>query len=99
MKMAIVVWSLVAAASLAPAIAQTVSSSTPEASAITKLMGKNYPRDSTNDPVWRALFADALHTYCESVLVQVPRNTPQEDHWLDKEQRYQFVARKYFQKY
>jgi hypothetical protein len=34
---------------------------------------------------WRLSFATALHRYCESVLVQVPRNTPQEDQWIDSE--------------
>jgi hypothetical protein len=38
-----------------------------------------------NDPKWRASLAGALHRYCESVMVQVPRNTPQEDQWVDNE--------------
>jgi hypothetical protein len=41
--------------------------------------------DSTNDPGWRASLAVALRRYCESVLVQVPRNTPEEDRWVDDE--------------
>jgi hypothetical protein len=32
-----------------------------------------------------ASLAGALHQYCESVLMQVPRNTPQQDRWVDSE--------------
>jgi hypothetical protein len=90
MKRAMLVLSLAAAftaAILAPAKAQTVSGSTPEALALTKLLmaRSKSPVDTTNDPRWRASLADALHQYCESVLVQVPRNTPQEDQWIDSE--------------
>jgi hypothetical protein len=57
---------------------------TPEAMALRTVLAKA-PRDSTNDPKWRASLAAALRRYCESVLVQVPRNTPQEDRWVDDE--------------
>jgi hypothetical protein len=43
---------------------------------------------STNDPAWRASLADALHRYCESVLMQVPRNTPEQDRWVDSEMKF-----------
>ena len=33
----------------------------------------------------RGSLATALRTYCESVLVQVPSNTPEEDRWVDNE--------------
>jgi hypothetical protein len=91
MKRAMLVCSLAtalaAAIFLVPAKAQTVSGHTPEASALTKLLTAKTksPVDSTNDPSWRASLADALHQYCESVLVQVPRNTPEEDRWVDSE--------------
>jgi hypothetical protein len=58
---------------------------TPEASALQKVVNARPADDSTNDPAWRASLADALHRYCESVLVQVPRNTSEEDHWVDSE--------------
>jgi hypothetical protein len=70
-----------AAAVLVPAKAQSASSTTPEASALWEL----FRARTSNDPKWRASLADALHRYCESVLVQVPRNTPQEDQWVDSE--------------
>jgi hypothetical protein len=91
MMRAMLVWSLAAALAaaifLAPANAQLVSGSTPEALALTKLLRarSKSPLDSTNDPRWRASLANALHQYCESVLVQVPRNTPEEDRWVDSE--------------
>jgi hypothetical protein len=54
-----------------------------EAEALRKvLVGKTVNDD---DPKWRASLATALHGYCESVLVQVPRNTPEEDRWLNDE--------------
>jgi hypothetical protein len=56
---------------------------TPEASALQKVLRAT---DSTNDPAWRASLADALHRWCESVLMQVPRNTPEQDRWVDSEQ-------------
>jgi hypothetical protein len=57
---------------------------TPEAMALRTVLAKA-PLDSTNDPKWRASLAAALRQYCESILVQVPRNTPQEDRWVDDE--------------
>jgi hypothetical protein len=58
---------------------------TREASALQEVLRAKGPADSTNDPKWRTSLAAALHRYCESVLVQVPRNTPQEDRWADDE--------------
>jgi hypothetical protein len=55
---------------------------TPEASALSKVL---YAKDVEHDSGWRTSLADTLHRYCESVLVQVPQNTPQEDQWVDKE--------------
>ena len=59
---------------------------TPEALALEKVLNARVrDSDATNDPKWRASLADALHRYCESILVQVPRNTPQEDQWVESE--------------
>jgi hypothetical protein len=68
------------AISINAAIGQS-SRLTPETAALNKLI---YGR-ITSDPGWRASVANALHRYCESLLVQVPRNTPQEDQWVDSE--------------
>jgi hypothetical protein len=46
---------------------------------------RNAPDDTTNDPKWSASLATALHRYCESVMAQLPRNTPDEDRWVDNE--------------
>jgi hypothetical protein len=64
------------------ASAQTI---TPETRALLEVLKAKLATNSTNDPKWRASLAAALHRYCESVLVQVPRNTPQEDGWVDSE--------------
>jgi TPR repeat protein len=66
----------------AQAAATPEPSKTPEASALSEKM-----LHAADDPVWRASFAAALHRYCESVLAHVPRNTPQEDRWVDDEWR------------
>lgn len=58
---------------------------TSEASALLRVLYAKGASDTTNDPRWRASLAVALHRYCESVLIQVPRNTPQEDRWVDEE--------------
>jgi hypothetical protein len=58
---------------------------TSEASALLKVLYAKSASDTANDPRWRASLAAALHRYCESVLIQVPRNTPQEDRWVDEE--------------
>ena len=58
---------------------------TSEASALLKVLYAKSVNDTTNDPKWRATLVVALHRYCESVLIQVPRNTPQEDRWVDEE--------------
>ena len=89
MKRAFLTLSLMAAfiaIIVAPAKAQTISGNTPEALAVQKFFAKRLT-DWTNDPRERALFADALHKYCESVLAQVPRNTPKEDQWVENEER------------
>jgi hypothetical protein len=84
-KTAILHWSFLAFAVpiLTHANAQTLE--TPEASTLGKVLSARPANDSTNDPRWRASLADALHRYCERVLMQVPRNTPQEDRWVDSE--------------
>jgi hypothetical protein len=66
-----------------PSSAQTVTDHTPEAKALQEILAAK--RDPTNDPKWRLSLADALRRYCESILVQVPRNTPQEDQWVNGE--------------
>jgi hypothetical protein len=58
---------------------------TSEASALLKVLYAKSVSDTTNDPRWRAALAVALHRYCEGLLIQVPRNTPQEDRWVDEE--------------
>jgi hypothetical protein len=55
---------------------------TPETAALQKLLDTKSPK---NDPVWRASLATALYRYCESILKQVPLNTPEEDRWVDSE--------------
>jgi hypothetical protein len=56
----------------------------PELAALRQLLDAKAGRtDSMNDPKWRASLATALHRYCQSVLMQVPRNTPAEDQWVD----------------
>jgi hypothetical protein len=60
---------------------------TAEASTLQNVLNAKRATDSTNDPKWRVSLASALYRYCESVLVQVPRNTPQEDRWVDDEIR------------
>ena len=64
---------------------------TPEASALQKVRFARHWDDLTNDPVWRASLVEALHRYCESVLVQVPRNTPEEDRWVDSELKWHVI--------
>jgi hypothetical protein len=89
MKQAFLTLSLMAAfiaIIVAPAKAQTISGTTPEALAVQKFFAKSLP-DWTSDPSARASFAKALHQYCESVLAQVPRNTPKEDQWVENEER------------
>jgi hypothetical protein len=58
-----------------------------EAAALQKVLASKSVTDSADDLKWRASLATALHQYCESVLVQVPRNTPEEDRWLEDETR------------
>jgi hypothetical protein len=70
---------------LEPSIAERMFGKTPEASALHEVLIARRIGDSTNDPAWRASLADALHRYCESVLMRVPRNTPEEDRWVDSE--------------
>jgi hypothetical protein len=70
-----------------PTSAESISDLTPEASALEEVLGAKVLNDPTNDPKWRLSLAAALHRYCESILVQVPRNTPQEDRWVDDEYR------------
>jgi hypothetical protein len=60
---------------------------TGEVEALQKVLWQKGVTDSTDDPKWRASLATALHRYCESVLAQVPRNTPEEDRWVDDEYR------------
>jgi hypothetical protein len=87
MKRTALFWSLVALTSVmvAPALAQSV---TPQALALHQvLQGQHLSTDAPNDPKWRASLATALHRYCESVMAQVPRNTPEEDRWVDDEQK------------
>jgi hypothetical protein len=57
----------------------------PEIRSLLDVVNAKEPSDTTNDPTWRLSLARALHRYCESALVQVPRNTPQEDRWVDGE--------------
>jgi hypothetical protein len=56
---------------------------TPETAALNKLIQDT--KSPKNDPVWRASLATALHQYCESILKQVPPNTPEQDRWVDSE--------------
>jgi len=56
-----------------------------EAAALQKVLAGKGITDSTDDHKWRAFLATALHQYCDSVLVQVPRNTPEDDRWLNDE--------------
>jgi hypothetical protein len=81
----------IAATLAAPANAYDL---TPEAEALEKILHKEITRakdhrwrTSLAGAEWRTSLAGALQRYCESVLVQVPRNTPQEDRWLDQETR------------
>jgi hypothetical protein len=60
---------------------------TSEALALQKVLSAKSATDSTNDPKWRASLAAVLHRYCESILLQVPRNAPQEDLWVHDEYR------------
>jgi hypothetical protein len=60
---------------------------TPEWSALHKLLFQKRSTDLANDPEWRLSLAGALHQYCESVMAQIPRNTPQEDQWVESESR------------
>jgi hypothetical protein len=66
----------------APADDLTPRDKTPEATVLFKVLDPK-----PNDHKWRVSLAGALQRYCESVLVQVPRNTPQEDRWLEEEDR------------
>jgi hypothetical protein len=69
-----------------PALSQTRTDITPQARALYEVLFARSPGDDvTNDPKWRASLATALHRYCESVMAQVPRNTPDEDKWVDGE--------------
>jgi hypothetical protein len=65
--------------------ARAAESFTSEVEALRKVLFQK--TDSADDPKWRASLATALHRYCDSVLVQVPRNTPEEDRWVDDELR------------
>ena len=85
MKRAILIWSLTAALAAATHAKAQTTALTPASFALQKVLFEKKVNDSANDPRWRASLADALHRYCESVLVQVPRNTPQEDAWVDGE--------------
>jgi hypothetical protein len=58
---------------------------TPETIALRKVLFARHPLDTTDDPKWRSSLPVALRRYCDSVLSQVPRNTPQEDRWVDEE--------------
>ena len=65
---------------------------TPEAEALRQKQITLWAKDhewqtSLAGAEWRTSLAGALQRYCESVLVQVPRNTPQEDRWVDQENR------------
>lgn len=83
MKQALLHWLLSAiltAAYCAPASAQTPTGPTPQAEALTEILFVK-PKESK----WRASLADALSQYCQSVLAQVPRNTPAEDKWAETE--------------
>jgi hypothetical protein len=67
--------------------ANAQSDLTPEASALQRILFVKLGTNATNDSAWRASLANALHEYCESILTQIPRNTPQENHWVDDEIR------------
>jgi hypothetical protein len=64
-----------------PALSENIP--TPQTRALDEVLFRS--DDVTNDPKWRASLAIALHRYCESVMAQVPRNTPDEDRWVDNE--------------
>ena len=70
---------------IAGAVVSQRNEPTPEASALQKVLYAKTVGDFTNDLKWRRSLAAALHGYCESVLKQVPRNTPEEDRWVDDE--------------
>jgi hypothetical protein len=75
-----------AAALMMAVVIPALSQTTPQASALDEVRrARSSGDDVTNDPKWRASLATALHRYCESVMAQVPRNTPQEDRWVDDE--------------
>jgi hypothetical protein len=57
---------------------------TSEASALLKVLYAKSVSETANDPRWRGSLAAALRRYCDSVLIQVPRNSPQEDRWVDE---------------
>jgi hypothetical protein len=66
--------------------AAAAQESSREAFALQRILNSRVlPEHAKNDPKWRTALADAVHKYCESVLAQVPRNTPQEDQWVDNE--------------
>jgi hypothetical protein len=71
--------------SLGPASVRADEIYTKEVEALQKVLFQKGVTDSTDDPRWRSSLAIALHRYCESVLAQVPRNTPEEDRWVDDE--------------
>jgi hypothetical protein len=83
MKSQFLFWSI-ATLLTAVSLASADFNITPEASALLKVQ-VDVVTAKTPDPQWRASFATALHRYCESVLVQVPRNSPKEDQWVDNE--------------
>jgi hypothetical protein len=70
---------------VAQALAQSRSDITPQASALEQVLRERNGTDDSNDPKWRASLATALHRYCDNVMAQVPRNTPEEDRWVDRE--------------
>jgi hypothetical protein len=86
MKRVALFWSLPVALMLTGTALSQRSDETSEARALYKVVHARGPiDDTTNDPKWRASLATALHRYCESVMAQVPRNTPDEDKWVDGE--------------
>jgi hypothetical protein len=84
-KQSFTMWSLMALFLAATWFPANAESRNPEADALREVLRAKRANESTNDPEWRASLAVALRRYCESVLVQVPRNTPQEDRWVDEE--------------
>jgi hypothetical protein len=70
-----------------PAASAQTGLLTHEASVVQDVLGAKLSKRVTNDSRWRESFAAALHRYCESVIVQIPANTPQEDRWVGDEIR------------